>query len=92
MANVLMPCNFRIPMKVSMLMVNIEVKHRGRLVSQNTAVFRLFRCDIRCGLWRCLIDLDLTEAVRKHKKNGGIATIITKNVMLDDVQKNTALL
>lgn len=33
------------------------------------------------------IDLDLTEAVRKHKKNGGIATIITKNVMLDDVEK-----
>lgn len=33
------------------------------------------------------IDLDLTEAVRKHKKNGGIATIITKNVILDEVEK-----
>ena len=33
------------------------------------------------------IDLDLTEAVRKHKKNGGIATIITKSVILDEVEK-----
>ncbi|NLS12035.1 NDP-sugar synthase [Vibrio sp. SM6] len=33
------------------------------------------------------IDLDLTEAVRKHKKNGGIATIITKNVLPEEVEK-----
>ena len=33
------------------------------------------------------IDLDLTEAVRLHKKNGGIATIVTKNVLLDEVEK-----
>jgi mannose-1-phosphate guanylyltransferase len=33
------------------------------------------------------IDLNLTEAVRQHKKNGGIATIITKNVHLDEVEK-----
>ncbi|RJX71401.1 NDP-sugar synthase [Vibrio sinensis] len=33
------------------------------------------------------VDLDLTEAVRQHKKNGGIATIITKQVMLDEVEK-----
>ncbi|WP_234495861.1 sugar phosphate nucleotidyltransferase [Vibrio maritimus] len=33
------------------------------------------------------IDLDLKEAVRKHKKNGGIATIITKQVLDDEVEK-----
>ncbi|WP_194437373.1 sugar phosphate nucleotidyltransferase [Vibrio fluminensis] len=33
------------------------------------------------------IDLDLTEAIRQHKKLGGIATIITKNVLLDEVEK-----
>lgn len=33
------------------------------------------------------IDLDLSEAVRQHKKNGGIATIITKNVHIDEVEK-----
>ncbi|WP_162063001.1 sugar phosphate nucleotidyltransferase [Vibrio taketomensis] len=33
------------------------------------------------------IDLDLTDAIKQHKKLGGIATIITKNVLLDDVEK-----
>ncbi|MFA0439187.1 mannose-1-phosphate guanyltransferase [Vibrio sp. 10N.286.49.C2] len=33
------------------------------------------------------IDLDLKEAVKKHRKNGGIATIITKRVHADDVEK-----
>lgn len=33
------------------------------------------------------IDLDLTEAVRRHKKNGGIATIVTRDVALEEVSK-----
>ncbi|EGU31956.1 putative nucleotidyl transferase [Vibrio ichthyoenteri ATCC 700023] len=33
------------------------------------------------------IDLDLNEAVKKHKKRGGIATIISKNVLDDEVEK-----
>ncbi|MGF1748070.1 sugar phosphate nucleotidyltransferase [Vibrio cionasavignyae] len=33
------------------------------------------------------IDLDLKEAVKKHHKNGGIATIITKRVHADEVEK-----
>ena len=33
------------------------------------------------------IDLDLTDAVRQHKALGGIATIVTKNVLADDVEK-----
>ncbi|MCY9855837.1 NDP-sugar synthase [Vibrio mediterranei] len=33
------------------------------------------------------IDLDLKEAVRKHKKCGGIATIITKRVLEEEVEK-----
>ncbi len=33
------------------------------------------------------IDLDLTEAVRRHKRNGGIATIVTKSVLPEEVVK-----
>lgn len=33
------------------------------------------------------VDLDLSEAVRQHKKKGGIATIITKEVIPDEVEK-----
>ncbi|MGR5061396.1 sugar phosphate nucleotidyltransferase [Photobacterium sp. DNB22_13_2] len=33
------------------------------------------------------IDLDLTEAVRRHKQNGGIATIVTRDVDLEEVPK-----
>lgn len=33
------------------------------------------------------IDLDLTEAVRRHKEKGGIATIITRQVANDEVSK-----
>ena len=33
------------------------------------------------------IDLDLTEAVRRHKQNGGIATIVTRDVDLEEVSK-----
>ncbi|MGF1736289.1 sugar phosphate nucleotidyltransferase [Photobacterium satsumensis] len=33
------------------------------------------------------IDLDLTEAVRRHKQNGGIATIVTRDVELEEVSK-----
>ncbi|MGF1724056.1 sugar phosphate nucleotidyltransferase [Photobacterium nomapromontoriensis] len=33
------------------------------------------------------IDLDLTEAVRRHKEKGGIATIVTRDVDLQDVTK-----
>ncbi|MDA0148134.1 NDP-sugar synthase [Vibrio sp. LaRot3] len=33
------------------------------------------------------IDLDLTSAVRQHKQKGGIATIVTKNVIADEVEK-----
>lgn len=33
------------------------------------------------------VDLDLSEAVRKHKKHGGMATIITKHVFDDEVEK-----
>ena len=33
------------------------------------------------------IDLDLTDAVHQHKNRGGIATIITKNVLADEVEK-----
>ncbi|MGF1683601.1 sugar phosphate nucleotidyltransferase [Photobacterium minamisatsumaniensis] len=33
------------------------------------------------------IDLDLTEAVRRHKERGGIATIVTRDVDIDEVSK-----
>ncbi|MGR5141998.1 sugar phosphate nucleotidyltransferase [Photobacterium sp. DNB23_23_1] len=33
------------------------------------------------------IDLDLTEAVRRHKQNGGISTIVTRDVDLEEVSK-----
>ncbi|PST92742.1 sugar phosphate nucleotidyltransferase [Photobacterium jeanii] len=33
------------------------------------------------------IDLDLTEAVRRHKEKGGIATIVTRNVDISEVNK-----
>ncbi|WP_261857132.1 NDP-sugar synthase [Photobacterium sanguinicancri] len=33
------------------------------------------------------IDLDLTEAVRRHKEKGGIATIVTRNVAISEVSK-----
>lgn len=33
------------------------------------------------------IDLDLTEAVAKHRKSGGIATIITKRVLPEEIEK-----
>ena len=33
------------------------------------------------------IDLDLSEAVRRHKQNGGIATIVTRDVALEEVSK-----
>ncbi|PSU34966.1 sugar phosphate nucleotidyltransferase [Photobacterium lutimaris] len=33
------------------------------------------------------IDLDLTEAVRRHKQNGGIATIVTRDVDVEEVPK-----
>ncbi|PSW18142.1 mannose-1-phosphate guanyltransferase [Photobacterium sanctipauli] len=33
------------------------------------------------------IDLDLTEAVRRHKERGGIATIVTREVDIDEVNK-----
>ncbi|MDV5168402.1 NDP-sugar synthase [Photobacterium rosenbergii] len=33
------------------------------------------------------IDLDLSEAVRRHKQKGGIATIVTRDVALEEVSK-----
>ncbi|AJR08304.1 mannose-1-phosphate guanyltransferase [Photobacterium gaetbulicola] len=33
------------------------------------------------------IDLDLTEAVRRHKQHGGIATIVTRDVAPEEVSK-----
>ena len=36
-----------------------------------------------CG--DALVDLDLTEAVRKHKEKGAIASLITKKVTRDQV-------
>ncbi len=33
------------------------------------------------------IDLNISEAVRRHKENGGIATIVTKNVSIEEVSK-----
>ena len=38
---------------------------------------------VLCG--DALIDLDLTEVVRKHKENGAIATVVTKSVAKEDV-------
>ena len=38
---------------------------------------------VLCG--DALIDLDLTEVVRQHRKNGAIATVVTKSVPREDV-------